>query len=86
MGVWDQIAGLIIGKPEFYDQQGAIFNYEALFMEVLGKRAYPIISQFDCSHTVPMLTVPRHIRVSLKAIQGQTEVQLLEKAVVAAEG
>lgn len=57
MGIFDQIKGLIIGKPEVYDQERASFTYEELFMEVVGKRSYPIVSNFDCSHTVPMISL-----------------------------
>lgn len=67
MGVFDQISGLVIGKPEFYDQQGAPFGYDDLIMEVIGPRPYPIVSNFDCSHTVPMITVPQLSPVRLIA-------------------
>lgn len=70
MGSFEHISGLIIGKPEFYDQQGAPFSYEDLFQEIIGPRSYPIISGFDCAHTVPMLTVPRHVRCRL-SVKGQ---------------
>jgi muramoyltetrapeptide carboxypeptidase len=56
MGVFDHIKGLIIGKPEFPNEKGALFSYEVLIMEIVGKRNYPIISHFDCGHTHPMHT------------------------------
>lgn len=83
MGVFDKIAGLIIGKPEFYDQQSAPFGYDELFQEVLGERNYPIVSNFDCSHTVPMLTMPRYARVRLTADRKQVSVALLEGSIEA---
>lgn len=59
MGVFDQIAGLIIGKPEVFQQENAPFSYEDLFKEIIGPRLYPIVSNFDCSHCVPMLSIPQ---------------------------
>ena len=70
-GVFDQIVGLIIGKPEFYNQEGAPFDYDDLFREVVGPRSYPIISNFDCSHTVPMISIPQLSPVRLVAQDGQ---------------
>lgn len=59
MGVFDKLAGLIIGKPELYEQEGAPFGYDDLFKEIIGPRSYPIVSNFDCSHTVPMISIPQ---------------------------
>ncbi len=69
MGVFDKIAGLIVGKPETYDQEGAPFDYDDLILEVVGERGYPIVSGFDCSHTVPLLTVPYYGVVRLKTME-----------------
>jgi muramoyltetrapeptide carboxypeptidase LdcA involved in peptidoglycan recycling len=71
MNVFDEIAGLIIGKPEVYEQQGAPFGYDDLIQEMIGPRNYPIVSNFDCSHTVPMLSVPQMTPVRLSAIKNQ---------------
>ncbi len=58
MGVFDGLAGLIIGKPEWPNPQGAPFSHNDLICEIVGtERGYPIVSEFDCSHTVPMLTL-----------------------------
>lgn len=67
MGVFDQIAGLLIGIPEFYRQEGAPFGYHDLFNEVLGPRPYPIVGHFNCSHTVPMISIPQLSQVRLAA-------------------
>lgn len=66
-GVFDQIAGLVIGKPEFFKSEGAPFSYDELIMEIVGPRPYPIVSNFDCSHCVPMITVPQLTPVTLEA-------------------
>ncbi len=67
IGVFEEIAGLIVGKPEIYKSQDAPFGYDELLMEVVGPRNYPIVSNFDCSHTVPMITIPQLTPVRLNA-------------------
>jgi muramoyltetrapeptide carboxypeptidase LdcA involved in peptidoglycan recycling len=69
-GVFDAIDGLIIGKPEVYNQEGAPFNYDDLFKEVIGEKSYPIISNFDCSHCVPMISIPQLAPIKLVAQVG----------------
>ena len=67
LGVFDDICGLIIGKPEVFDSNEAPFSYEDLFLEILGERPYPIVGRFDCSHTVPMISIPQQVPVRLNA-------------------
>ena len=67
MGVFEKLCGLIIGKPEFYDQEGAPFGYDDLFKEIIGPRSYPIVSNFDCGHTLPMVSIPQLSLVRLVA-------------------
>ena len=67
LNVFDQVQGLIIGKPEFYQQQGAPFGYSDLISEVVGPRSYPIMTEFDCGHTVPMISIPQLTPVRLQA-------------------
>lgn len=67
MGVFHEIAGLIVGKPEFLDAEGAPFSHNELIAEVVGPRPYPIVTEFDCGHTVPMHAIGQAARVELKA-------------------
>lgn len=67
MGVFDQIAGLIIGKPQILELEDAPFGLNDLIMEVVGERSYPIVVDFDCSHTVPMHTLRQGSVVEIKA-------------------
>lgn len=67
IGVFEQIKGLLIGKPEFYNQENAPFGYDDIFMEVIGQRPYPIIANIDCSHTVPMISIPQLSKVKISA-------------------
>lgn len=63
--VFNKISGLIIGKHEqFNDMKSKRKHYEVL-MEVIGKTNIPILAEFDCSHTKPMLTLPIGCRVEL---------------------
>ena len=82
MGSFDQIAGLIISKPEWPDTGGAPFTHDELILEVVGKRDYPIISQFDCGHTVPMLTLAQRTPIKVMAKSGfETSIEILEPMV-----
>lgn len=57
-GVLDRIGGLILGKHEqFNDLETGRKPYEIL-QEVMGDVQYPVLAQFDCCHTHPMLTIP----------------------------
>ncbi len=67
LGAFEVIKGLIVSKPEIYDQQGAPFNYDELIFEIIGNRTYPVVSEFDCGHTNPMLTIAEHTQVELTA-------------------
>ncbi|MCB0390108.1 MAG: LD-carboxypeptidase [Bdellovibrionales bacterium] len=68
LGVFEIISGLIVSKPEVYDQQDAPFDYDDLVLEIVGShRSYPIISQFDCGHTNPTLTLAEMCKVSIDA-------------------
>lgn len=83
MGVFEEVTGLIIGKPEKFNAQGAPFGYDDLIEEVVGRREYPIISNFDCSHTHPMLTLAQRTHVSLTA-EGEYDVSItVEEPMVA---
>ena len=67
MGVFDKISGLVMGRPEWPDAEGAPFDLDELLIEVVGEREYPIISDFDCSHTVPMHSIGQRAKMQLIA-------------------
>ncbi len=81
IGVFDEISGLIISKPENYDQQNAPFNYESLFQEIIGPRNYPIVCDFDCGHTLPLITMPLLAPAKLLAFGNSVEFSLLDGSV-----
>lgn len=66
-GVFDRIGGLILGKHEkFNDLKTGRKPYEIL-KEVMGEVNFPVLAEFDCSHTHPMLTMPIGAVVELDA-------------------
>ena len=67
MGIFDKISGLIIGKPEMPNSENAPFSLDELTMEIIGDKSFPIVSQFDISHTCPMHTLSQLTNISLKA-------------------
>lgn len=83
MGVFDRITGLIVGKPEVYRSEGAPFSYDDLILEVVGPREYPIVSEFDCSHTCPMLTIAQMTPITLTAREGYDVEFVVERPMVA---
>lgn len=76
LGVFDRIAGLIVGKPEFFRDEGAPFSMEELLLEIVGDRQIPIVSNFDCSHTHPMLTLAQGAEVTLAAGPDEVRVEV----------
>ncbi|WGL59182.1 LD-carboxypeptidase [Pigmentibacter sp. JX0631] len=81
LGVFDKIVGLIIGKPEVLENKNAPFTYEDLILEIVGKRNYPIISQFDCGHTHPSHTLAQMLNVKIEAENENFNFEILEAAV-----
>jgi Uncharacterized proteins, homologs of microcin C7 resistance protein MccF len=76
-GVFDKLGGLIISKHiDFNDRNTGKKHYEIL-CEVMGNVDFPILSEFDCSHSMPMLTMPIGCKIKLDATNKQ--VTLLEK-------
>ncbi|MGS3177181.1 S66 family peptidase [Aeromonas sanarellii] len=64
-GVFDLIGGLILGKHEQFNSQGSGKRSLDILLEVVGEPDFPILAEFDCAHTHPMLTVPLGIEVEL---------------------
>lgn len=79
-GVFSRIGGLILGKHADYNSYGSELKSWEVPMEILGKYAFPILAEFDCSHTRPMLTLPIGAEVCLDA--SEKTVTLLEAAVM----
>jgi muramoyltetrapeptide carboxypeptidase len=67
LGVFNEITGLIVSKPEVFDPGEARFSYDDLIREIIGIPPYPVVTNFDCGHTVPMITIPLGAKVELQA-------------------
>jgi muramoyltetrapeptide carboxypeptidase len=75
LGVFDQAAGLLIGRPYGYKPE----QTERLFQVVIEQTAesgIPVIANVDLGHTDPMLTLPIGARARLDA--GSRRFELLE--------
>ena len=66
-GVFDRIGGLILGKHELFKDMGTGRRPYELLLEVIGEPTFPILADFDCAHTHPMLTLPIGVMVTLDA-------------------
>lgn len=68
LGVFERIAGLLIGKPEVYSNEDAPFEYADLVREIVPQRpGVPVVMEVDVAHTVPMLTIAQETRVRVVA-------------------
>ena len=70
-GVFDKIGGLLIGKHIDFDDRGTGRKHYEILQEVMGTVDFPVLSEFDCSHAMPMLTIPIGCRARLDATQQQ---------------
>jgi len=57
-GVFDLVAGIILGKHELFNDLGTGRRPQDILLEVLSDQDLPFLADFDCSHTHPMLTLP----------------------------
>lgn len=78
MGLFDQIAGLVIGKVnELSEEEAQLF--ESLILEYTAGSQFPILTGVDFGHTAPQLTLPIGIQASLNS--GQDRFSIDEAAV-----
>ncbi|MCP1600188.1 muramoyltetrapeptide carboxypeptidase LdcA involved in peptidoglycan recycling [Aeromonas caviae] len=64
-GVFDRIGALVLGKHELFDSQGSGRRPLDILLEVVGEPTFPILAEYDCAHTHPMLTLPLGIEAEL---------------------
>jgi len=57
-GVFDKLAGLILGKHEKFDDKKTGRKPYQILMEVVGELKIPTLAEYDCCHTHPMITLP----------------------------
>jgi muramoyltetrapeptide carboxypeptidase len=75
-GIFDLIGGLVLGKHEKFDSKGSNRKPYEILMEVISKARFPILAEYDCCHTHPMITLPIGIRAELNT--DTKELTLLE--------
>ncbi|QHJ69906.1 S66 family peptidase [Planococcus halotolerans] len=76
-GVFDRAAGILLGKHELFDDEGTGRQPYEILLEVLGNSDIPILADFDCAHTHPMLTMPIGWTVKMDATN--KKVHLMEQ-------
>lgn len=81
-GVFDQIQGLIVSKPDSFDACKADFRYTDILLEATNGYKFPIMTEFDCGHTYPMITVAQGTRTRLDCDGKVPEVTVLESGVL----
>lgn len=64
-GVFEKVSGILLGKHELFNDMGTNRKPYEILLEVLGSPKMPIIADFDCCHTHPMLTMPIGVPVSM---------------------
>ncbi|MBD8015507.1 S66 family peptidase [Planococcus wigleyi] len=76
-GVFDRVSGILLGKHELFDDEGTGRKPYEILLEVLGDKDIPILADFDCAHTHPMLTLPIGRTITLNATE--KTVQIMEQ-------
>lgn len=66
-GIFDKISGLILGKHELFKDSGSGRKPYEVLLEIIGQTKFPILAEFDCCHTHPMLTLPIGCEAELDA-------------------
>jgi muramoyltetrapeptide carboxypeptidase len=77
LGVFDQIAALVFGRPYGYRDEDLPVLWE-LVAGHTARSGVPVLANVDCGHTDPMLTLPLGSRARVDA--GAGEFRLLESA------
>ncbi|MEE2755766.1 MAG: LD-carboxypeptidase, partial [Myxococcota bacterium] len=57
-GIFDRVSAIVLGKHEQFDGAGSGRKPITVLQEVLDGLSVPIVSDFDCAHTHPVLTMP----------------------------
>ncbi|WP_342559866.1 S66 peptidase family protein [Psychrobacillus sp. FSL W7-1457] len=76
-GIFDRIGGIILGKHELFDDEATGKQPYEILLETVGDLNIPILADFDCCHTHPMLTMPIGRQVKLDATN--KEVTIMEQ-------
>lgn len=64
LGVFKSIAGLVIGRPYFYDDDD-VARLKAMISYYVGPYRYPVLFNVNIGHTSPIMTVPLGAQVRI---------------------
>ena len=78
MGVFEQIRGLLVGRPMYYSAQEKLELHQVL-LDRTRRYAFPIVADMDFGHTAPQLVLPIGCRARIDADSRRFEI--LEAAV-----
>lgn len=77
-GVFEEAAGLVIGRPYGYDSEERIEQYAGIFRSLLcegrlatAENQFPILYNVDIGHTTPMVTLPFDVLAALDSESDQ---------------
>lgn len=56
--VFDNVKGIVLGKHALFDDSGSNKKPLEILIEILNGQNLPILYDYNCCHTVPMLTTP----------------------------
>ncbi|MFB6728913.1 S66 family peptidase [Bacillus mobilis] len=76
-GVFDKVSGILLGKHEQFDDCGTKRKPYEILLEVLQNQSIPLLAEFDCCHTHPMITMPIGVQVNMDATN--KTIHILEK-------
>ncbi|GAB6611132.1 MULTISPECIES: S66 peptidase family protein [Bacillus] len=76
-GVFDKVSGILLGKHEQFDDCGTHRKPYEILLEVLQNQSIPLLADFDCCHTHPMITMPIGLQVNMDATN--KTIHILEK-------
>jgi muramoyltetrapeptide carboxypeptidase LdcA involved in peptidoglycan recycling len=66
LGVFDDIGGLVMGRPAFYEDEDVRVLWDVI-IERTAAAAIPVLGNLDIGHTDPLLTLPLGARAQLDA-------------------
>lgn len=67
-GALARVGGIILGKHEGFDDCNTLRSPLDILLEVMGgSPSFPMLADYDCAHTHPMITLPLGARVTLDA-------------------
>jgi len=80
-GIFDGLKGLVFSKPEIYNNLDSGLQYEELLDEYLDNVDYPVITNFDCGHTLPMISIPQLCVIYMKASDREVKISIKKNSI-----